>query len=247
MLSAEHLTRTFPGSGGGLFDVSFTIRRGEFLVIAGKNGSGKTVLMKHLNGLLAPTSGRVLLEGKPVLKDLARTRRKIGLVFQNPDSQILGQTVEDDVAFGPRNLNLENDEVTRRVDEALAETSLDSHKDRLPYTLSGGEKQRCAIAGVLAMKSDIIVFDEPFTQLDFPGVRSILERIIGLHQKGKTIIVITHDLEKVLAHATRLLILERGRLVFDGLPEEGIGVAVSRGVHRPSCRCLSIEEYTWLG
>jgi biotin transport system ATP-binding protein len=246
MLNIQNLSTIFPDGTRALSNINLTIERGEFLVIAGKNGSGKTVLMKHLNGLLKPTSGQVLLYGKPVLKHLVWARQMIGLVFQNPDSQFLGQTVEDDIAFGPKNLNLQSKEVSRRVNNALEETGLLGLREKLPHSLSGGEKQKCAIAGVLAMNPEIIIFDEPFTQLDFPGVQQVLEQIISLHRKGKTIIVITHDLEKVLAHATRLVILKEGHIVFDGLPEQGIETAIKFDIYKPYDRTRKLGTYTWL-
>jgi biotin transport system ATP-binding protein len=246
MLTIQNLSKIFPDGTKALDNISLIIQRSEFLVIAGKNGSGKTVLMKHANGLLKPTSGQVLLEGKPVLKHLGWVRQMIGLVFQNPDSQFLGQTVEDDIAFGPKNLKLKKEEVSRRIADALEETGLLGLRERLPHTLSGGEKQKCAIAGVLAMNPEIIIFDEPFTQLDFPGVKQVLNQIISLHKKGKTIIVITHELEKVLAHSSRLVILEKGRVVFDGLPEQGVDAAAKFEIYKPYGRARNLESFTWL-
>ena len=246
MIEIKNLSQRFPDNTLALNRINLTINRGEFIVIAGENGSGKTVLVKHFIGLLEPTEGQVLLNGNPVLKDLRIVRQRIGFVFQNSDSQILGQTVEDDVAFGPRNLGLPDDEIAKRIHNSLKEVGLTGKKDRLPYSLSEGEKRRLAIAGVLAMEPDSIVFDEPFTHLDLTGVRQVLSCILSLHKKGKTIILITHDLEKVLAHATQLAVLYKGELVLYGNPVDIIDKVVQYNVRKPFGEKRSIESMTWL-
>jgi len=244
ILEIRHLTHIFPNGTIALNDINLSVEAGEFVVIAGANGSGKTALLRHLNGLLRPTSGEVLLEGVPIAKDLTRARRKIGLIFQNSDNQIVGQTVSEDVAFGPENLNLSREEVDRLVKEILETVGLSDLACRQPYTLSGGQKKRLAVAGVLAMRPQIIAFDEPFVALDYQGVLQVLSQIVDLHRKGHTILVVTHDLEKVLAHATRLIIMEKGRIVRDGDPARLIGDVETYGIKKPSGE--SVETMTWL-
>lgn len=246
MIEIKNLSKRFPDGTLALNRINLTINKGEFVVIAGENGSGKTVLVKHLNGLLEPTEGQVFLDGNPVLKNIKIVRQRIGFVFQNPESQILGQTVADDVAFGPRNLGFSREEINKRVEKALLEVGLMEKKERPPYSLSCGEKQRVALAGVLAMGPDIIVFDEPFTHLDYTGVKQVLSYILLLHRKGKTVILTTHDLEKMLAHATRLLILYKGELVLSGKPEEVINKVSNFNIHKPYGKKRQVKSMTWL-
>ncbi|CAA7600355.1 Putative ABC transporter [Acididesulfobacillus acetoxydans] len=246
ILAARQLTHIFPNGTEALKDINLAIRDGEFVIIAGSNGSGKTVLVRHFNGLFLPTSGEVLLEGVPISKNLTHARKNVGLIFQNSDSQIVGQTVAEDVAFGPENLNLPRQEVDDRVREALEAVGLSALADRQPHTLSGGQKRKLAAAGVLAMKPKVIIFDEPFTGLDYPGVLQILKQIVGLHKNGHTIILVTHELEKALAHADRLVILQKGRLVRDGDPNRLIDEVESYGIRRPYGRNGGIETMTWL-
>ncbi|MDR0424689.1 MAG: energy-coupling factor ABC transporter ATP-binding protein, partial [Clostridiales Family XIII bacterium] len=212
VLEAQGLTHVFPDGTIAIDDISLKIGGGEFVIVAGANGSGKTVFIRHLNGLLIPTKGRVLIDGVPINKDIAAARRKIGLIFQDSDSQIVGQTVAEDVAFGPENLNLPRSEVERIVSHSLDAVGLGQHAAQSPHSLSGGQKRKLAIAGVLAMNPDVIMFDEPFTGLDFPGVRQVLKQIVRLHKAGHTIVLVTHELEKALAHADRLVIIHKGKL-----------------------------------
>ena len=228
------LVHEFPDGSRGLDGVSLVLPAGEFTVLAGPNGSGKTVLMRHLNALARPTAGQVLLEGVPVTDDLPRTRRRIGLVFQDADSQIVGQTVARDAAFGPENLRLSRREIRHRVAAALEATGLVGFDERRPHTLSGGEKRRLAVAGVVAMQPDLLVLDEPFTGLDWPGCSALLEVLDGLHAAGTGILLITHDLDKVLAHADRLVLMNGGRIAGDGGPEDILDRVEELGICRPA-------------
>jgi biotin transport system ATP-binding protein len=246
ILETQNLTHTFPNGFTAINDINLSFQAGEFIIIAGANGSGKTVLMQHFNGLLLPTEGRVLLKGQPITKDLTSARKKIGLIFQNSDNQIVGQTVAEDVAFGPENLRLPRTEVESRVKEALGAVDLSELTEQPPHTLSGGQKRKLAIAGVLAMNPQVIVFDEPFTGLDYPGVLQVLKQIVTLHQKGHTIILVTHELEKVLAHAGRLIIMEKGRIVEDSHPNNLIEKVETYGIRRPFGKNRSIATMTWL-
>ena len=234
LLQVCDVSHRFADGTLGLDAVSLEIRRGEFVILAGPNGSGKTVLMRHLNGLARPTSGSVILEGTAVTDDLPRARRRVGLVFQDADNQIVGETVIRDAAFGPQNLKLPREEVDKRVQEALAAAGLVGFDERRPHTLSGGEKRRLSVAGVAAMRPDIVVLDEPFTGLDWPGCADLLEILIRLNESGTALMVITHDLGKVLAHAGRLVLMSKGQIAGDGPPEELIDRVEGLGIRRPA-------------
>ncbi len=233
LLEVIHLSKTFPGGTEALKDVSFFVEEGEFLVISGKNGSGKSVLMRHLNGLYKPDTGEILYRGVPIFKNILMVRQKIGMVFQNSESQIVSQTVEKDVAFGPENLHMNADEQSIRTTKALKDVGLLDKRSHSTRALSGGEKRRLAIAGILAMNPEIIIFDEPFSNLDFPGVQQVLRQILFLHKKGQTIICITHELDKVLYHADRLILMDKGVIVCDDIPEKILIKAPSYGIRIP--------------
>ena len=246
IIEIENLQHRFSNGTLGLDQINLNIETGAFVVVAGPNGSGKTTLIRHFNGLLQPTAGRVLVDGVSVQKDLLRARRLVGMMFQDADSQIVGETVRDDVAFGPENLRLDVDQVKARVSAALGVVGLKDYANQRPHLLSGGEKRRLAIAGILAMEPKVIVFDEPFASLDYPGVKQVLKQILTLHQDGHTILVITHDLEKVLAHAGRLVIMQNGKIVKDGAPAEIVGDLETYGVRAPCASHLGMEVHSWL-
>jgi len=246
MLKIISLNQKFHDGKLVLDNINLSISKDDFAIIAGENGAGKTVLVKHLIGLLKPTSGKIFLHGKSIMDNLLWTRQKIGMVFQNPENQFLGQTVEDDIAFGPRNLKLTNEEIEARVNKALITTSLSSLRKRSPHTLSGGEKRRLAIAGVLAMKPEIVIFDEPFSHLDYAGIKDLLKQILSLYKQGKTILIITHDLDKVLAHATKLIILNKGKMVLCGPPITIINEVEKYGVRKPNFNKDNLKDLTWL-
>jgi len=201
--------------------VSFEIDKGSFTAIIGKNGSGKSTLAKNLNGLLIPTSGSVFVEGYDTKDDEAiwEIRQRAGMVFQNPDNQLVSSIVEDDVAFGPENLGVDPAEIRRRVDKALEDVNMGEYKMKAPHLLSGGQKQRIAIAGVVAMRPEIIIFDEPTAMLDPKGRKEIMAIIKELHGEGKTVILITHFMEEAI-EADRVIILNAGKILLDGAPEE---------------------------
>jgi len=170
----------------------------------------------------------------------------VGMVFQDPDSQIVGETVCDDVAFGPENLCLDRSEVKRRVSRTLKVVGLLDFEDQKPHLLSGGEKRRLAIAGILAMEPKVLVFDEPFSSLDYPGVKQVLKQIISLHRSGHTILVAVHDLEKVIAHVDRLVIMKDGKVVKDGMPSQLLGELEAFGIREPCASRLGMEVQSWL-
>ena len=245
-LEMRNLTHVFPDGTVGIAGVNLKICEGEFVIIAGTNGSGKTVLTRHLNGLLTPTKGQVLIDGEAIGQNMIQARQKIGLVFQDSESQFVGQTVAEEVAFGPENLNLSRTDVEQLTRESLAAVGLSDLATHSPYTLSGGQKRKLAVAGVLAMKPKIIMFDEPFTGLDYPGVVQVLKQLVKLHQSGHTIVLITHELEKVLAHADRLVLLHQGKLVAEGTPEEVMNKVGDYGVRMPLKKGEEMDQMTWL-
>ncbi len=225
-LETEHLSYTYPNTGQeghpALHDLTLSIERGSFVAVLGHNGSGKSTLAKLLNGILVPTSGKVLIEGLDTADDdkIFDIRKKIGMVFQNPDNQLVSSIVEEDVAFGPENLGLAPEEIRRRVTEALAAVGMQGAEARAPHTLSGGQKQRIAIAGVLALRPDCIVFDESTAMLDPQGRREILDTILRLKREfGLTVILITHYMNEA-TEADRVIVLNDGRLVLSGTPKE---------------------------
>jgi biotin transport system ATP-binding protein len=236
IIEVSNLSHRFSDGGLGIDDISLMIVKGEFVVVAGHNGSGKTTLFRHLNGLLTPDTGDVKLDGISVAADILRARQMVGLVFQDADSQIVGETVYEDVAFGPENLCLSTAEVSRRVASALSAVGLEALADQKPHRLSGGEKRRLAIAGILAMEPQVLVLDEPFANLDYPGMLQVLSQIVALHRAGKTIILSTHDLDKTMGYAGRLILMKNGSIVKDGLFENVIRDVECVGVQMP-CTC----------
>lgn len=202
-------------------DVSLQIPKGEFIAILGHNGSGKSTLAKLMNGLLQPAKGTVLVDGMDTKSGeyIWKIRSKAGMVFQNPDNQLVATVVEEDVAFGPENLGLERQEIRKRVDQAIDIVGMTEYKKTAPHLLSGGQKQRVAIAGILAMSPDCIILDEPTAMLDPTGRKEVNETIMRLHkEEGKTIILITHFMDEA-AKAERVCVMNKGKIVLDDVPK----------------------------
>ncbi|MFC7136963.1 energy-coupling factor ABC transporter ATP-binding protein [Halobaculum litoreum] len=225
------------GDGGGrvaaLADVSLRIPDGEFLVLAGANGSGKSTLVRHFNGLLTPDEGTVTVDGTPVGDDLVAARTRVGMVFQEPRDCFVAATVAADVAFGPENLGLDRAAVDARVEAALAAVEMAGRGGERIDRLSGGEQERVAIAGALAMEPAHLVLDEPFAGLDEPARASVLAHLRGLHRNGTSVVLVTHDLRDVLAPADRLVVLADGEVAVDGPPAEAVEALGEVGVRRP--------------
>ena len=226
MIEVNHLSHLYVDENGNdvraLDDVSLSIGRGEFVAIIGTNGSGKSTLAKHFNVLLQPTEGTVTVCGFNTLDDehIWNIRQHVGMVFQNPDNQIVAAVVEEDVAFGPENLGIPSAEIRKRVDDALAAVNMTEYAEHGPHLLSGGQKQRIAIAGVLAMKPDCIVLDEPTAMLDPKGRLEVLETIHRLNkEEGITIVIITHFMEEAVT-ADRVVVMKNGVKLQEGTPRE---------------------------
>ncbi len=205
-----------------LDDVSISVKKGQFIAILGHNGSGKSTLAKHLNALLYPTEGKVLIDGMDTLEDpnTMKVRRRVGMVFQNPDNQIIGSVVEEDVGFGPENLGIPTNEIRERVDESLKILDMYAYRLHSPNRLSGGQKQRVAIAGVIAMHPQCIVLDEATAMLDPEGRKEVIRAARALNDvEGMTIILITHYMDEVI-YADNVFVMSEGRVVMQGTPRE---------------------------
>ena len=227
MIETESLRFAYPADEGGepvfaLRGVDLTIEKGSFVVVLGHNGSGKSTLAKTFNAVLLPTGGKVYVEGMDTLDEglLLAVRQRVGMVFQNPDNQIVANVVEEDVAFAPENLGVPSEEIRRRVDDALRTVGMYDFVRHAPHLLSGGQKQRIAIAGVLAMKPKCVVLDEPTAMLDPIGRREVLETIRTLNREsGVTVVLITHHMDEA-AQADRLIVMSGGKVIADGVPKE---------------------------
>lgn len=223
VIKIENLHYTYPGDDAeSLKGVSLKIERGSFVAVLGHNGSGKSTLAKHLNAILLPTEGKVLIDGIDTADEnnLLKIRSTVGMVFQNPDNQIVANVVEDDVAFAPENLGVEPAEIRERVDNALKAVDMYEFRLHAPHLLSGGQKQRVAIAGVIAMQPEVIVLDEPTAMLDPKGRREVIDTVTKLcREKGITIVLITHHMSECI-DADRLIVMSNGDVVADGTPQE---------------------------
>ena len=239
IIKFENVHYTYPGDQlESLCGVSLEIQEGSFVAVLGHNGSGKSTLAKHMNAILVPTEGKVTVCGIDSADEerLIQLRRNVGMVFQNPDNQIVANVVEDDVAFAPENLGVEPKEIRRRVDEALKLVGMYDKRQHAPHLLSGGQKQRVAIAGVIAMEPKIIVLDEPTAMLDPIGREEVISTVTRLcREKGMTVVLITHHMDECVG-ADRLIVMSNGRIVADGLPAEvfaDIGLMEREGLAVP--------------
>ena len=227
-------------------DVNLQITEGEFIAILGHNGSGKSTMAKHMNALLIPTDGKMLVNKMDTsdMNNLWNIRETAGMVFQNPDNQLVATIVEEDVAFGPENLGVPPEEIRKRVDEALERVGMSEYKRHAPHLLSGGQKQRIAIAGILAMKPKCIIFDEPTAMLDPSGRKEVLDTIIDLNKNyGITVILITHYMDEA-AKADRIVVMDKGKLILDGKPRDvfsNVEKMKSIGLDVPQVTELSYE------
>ena len=245
-IQTEHLAYQYPGvdntPGVAVFeDLNISIEEGSFVAILGSNGCGKSTLAKHFNAILLPSGGKVYVCGMDTAQEdrIIPIRRKVGMVFQNPDNQIVANVVEEDVAFGPENLGVASPMIRKRVDEALKQVDMYQYREHAPHLLSGGQKQRVAIAGVIAMEPKFIVLDEPTAMLDPKGRREVMQTVSRLNrEKGITVVLITHHMDEA-AMAQRVVVLHKGQVALDGSPKEvfsqvevlhGIGLAAPETV-----------------
>jgi len=255
-LVVNHLTHVYmpdsPFEQTALDDVSLRVEDGEFVAIIGHTGSGKSTLIQHFNGLVKPTSGQILVGDQDVCAketDLKKVRSRIGLVFQYPEYQLFEETVYKDIAFGPTNMKLSEAEIDERVREAcrLMHLDFDAVAQKSPFELSGGQKRRVAIAGVLAMRPDILVLDEPTAGLDPEGREEILALVQKWHAQGKTIIMVSHSMDDVARFAQRVFVLSEGKLVLEGTPEtvfaqEALLQKIGLGVPKAAALARSLRE-----
>lgn len=226
-IRVEHLNYAYPGIDDGpgvavFTDLNLTIEEGSFVAVLGSNGCGKSTLAKHFNSILLPCGGKVYVSGLDTSDEalLMRVRRNVGMVFQNPDNQIVANVVEEDVAFGPENLGISSPEIRRRVDQALKQVGMYEYREHAPHLLSGGQKQRIAIAGIIAMEPNCIVLDEPTAMLDPRGRKEVIDTVLKLNrEKHITVVLITHHMDEA-AKASRVVVLHKGDVVADGKPEE---------------------------
>ncbi len=240
----ENVHFTYPENAReSLAGVNLEIEEGSFVAVLGHNGSGKSTLAKHMNAILIPDEGRVLVDGMETADEnnLLAVRQTVGMVFQNPDNQIVANVVEDDVAFAPENLGVPSDEIRQRVDAALKQVGMYERREHAPHLLSGGQKQRVAIAGVIAMRPRVIALDEPTAMLDPQGRREVISTITRLcRENGMTVVLITHHMEECIG-ADRLVVMSEGHVALDGTPREGF----SRG-ERMQQEGLDVPETTHL-
>ncbi|MGQ9749911.1 energy-coupling factor ABC transporter ATP-binding protein [Desulfosoma sp.] len=234
MIEARDLYFAYPDGTRALNGVTFRLETPAFVLLCGANGQGKTTLLYILSGLYEPSSGSLSVLGVNAARDRRTVRRHVGLVFQDPDHQILGETVAEDVAFGLENLGLSREATGQRLDAVLEQFGLLALRDKPCYALSGGEKRRVALAGVLAMNPEVLLFDEPFTHLDWAGSQAALKAMLRLRAEGRTVVVSTHDVEKVIAHVEDVLVLKKGVVVDQGPPHHLAHRLAEHGV-RPPC------------
>ncbi|ELZ30389.1 cobalt ABC transporter ATPase [Halogeometricum pallidum JCM 14848] len=231
---AESLVHRY-GDSVAVDDVTLEIPDGEFVLLAGANGSGKTTLVRHFNGLLEPDAGEVFVDGLSVPENPVAARTAVGMVFQDPRDQFVAATVGADVAFGPENLGLPREEIDKRVRDALDAVNLSGEADARVDELSGGERERAAVAGALAMRPTHLVLDEPFTGLDAPAREAVLDRLESLSESGTSVVVVTHDVRDVLELADRVVVMAGGSVVVDGTPDRTVGELAAHDVRAP-CR-----------
>ena len=218
-LSTENLSFTYPDGTQALKNINIEIEKGEKVAIIGPNGAGKSTLFSHFNGLTEPTSGCVKIEGKPISfekDELLKVRQKVGIVFQDPNDQLFAPTVKEDIAFGPMNLGLSYDEVEKRVEDALKMVGMENYEDKTPHHLSGGQQKRIAIAGIIAMKPELMILDEPTAGLDPDGVEKVLNILNQLNEEGMTLIISSHDIDMISKYADKIFVLYNGEIIESG-------------------------------
>ncbi len=239
MITLKNVSLQFPDGTWGLKEISLSIPQGSLFLICGANGSGKSSLLRIIAGVYKPTDGSVKIGGKELHRDICDLRGVVGLVFQNPDHQILGETVEEDVKLGPLYMGLDEREIEERVHEALEFCDLEHLRHKNCCVLSGGEKKRLSIASILAMKPSVILLDEPFAGLDFPSTRLLLKKVLELKKSGHTLVLASHDVEIVAPFITHMAILKEGKVSVMSDNPEGIFPFLASYDVRPPCYVLA--------
>lgn len=244
LIKIENISKKFPNGKESLSNINFEIFKNDFILIAGSNGSGKTVLMNIIANLEKSSSGKIINNSKEF-----NINEHIGIIFQDADSQILGETPEEDILFGLKNLNLKKDETEKKLKEVLSFCELENKKHNPARLMSGGEKRRLAIASILALDCDIIILDEPFANLDWKGVKLVTSLLKKLKEENKTIIILTHEIEKILALTNRVVIINNGKLVFDDTTENATKMEKSQWenfeLHYPFSSYKNLEDLIW--
>ena len=221
MLQANNISYSYEDGTKALKNVTMSVEQGEMVALLGKNGAGKSTLFLHFNGIYQPNNGEILIDDEKLKydkKSLVKFRQKVGIVFQNPDDQLFAPTVEEDVAFGPLNLGLDMDEVEKRVTDSLERVGMLGNEKKPPHHLSGGQKKKVAIAGILAMEPDIMILDEPTSGLDPKGASKILKLLYDLNKEGMTIVISTHDVDLVPVYANKVYVMSGGEIIKEGTP-----------------------------
>ena len=244
LIKVDNISKKFPNGKESLSNINFEIYKNDFILIAGSNGSGKTVLMNIIANLEKASSGKIINNSNKF-----NLNSHIGIIFQDADSQILGETPEEDILFGLKNLNLKKDEREKKLKEVLSFCELENKKHTPARLMSGGEKRRLAIASILALDCDIIILDEPFANLDWKGVRLVTSLLKKLKEENKTIIILTHEIEKILALTNRVVIINNGKLVFDDTTENATQMDKSQWeefeLHFPFTSYKNLEDLIW--
>ncbi len=222
-IETKDISYHYPNGSNVLENINFKVEKGSKVALLGANGAGKSTLFLHFNGIIKPTSGTLFIDGEEVKydnKSLMKIRQKIGIVFQNPDDQLIAPTVMEDVAYGPLNIGLPKEEIKKRVEESLKQVGMEGFEKIAPHQLSGGQKKRVAIAGILAMHPQIMVLDEPTSGLDPRGASQIMKLLYQLNEKGITIVISTHDVDMVPLYASKVYIMSTGHIIKEGTPQE---------------------------
>ncbi|MDR0900593.1 MAG: ATP-binding cassette domain-containing protein [Methanobrevibacter sp.] len=223
IIEAKDIIYEYPDGTKALDNINFQVEKGDIIALLGPNGAGKSTLFLHFNGILEPSQGKIFVDNEELKYDknsLIKVRQKVGIVFQNPDDQLFAPTVEEDIAFGPLNIGLSQEETKKRVEDSLTKVGMEGYEKKPPHHLSGGQKKRIAIAGILAMNPEVMVLDEPTSGLDPKGASKILKLLYDLNNEGMTIIISTHDVDLVPIYAKKISVINKGKIIKQGTPHE---------------------------
>ncbi|MDO5851501.1 MAG: ATP-binding cassette domain-containing protein [Methanobacteriaceae archaeon] len=226
IIEAKNIVYNYPDGTHALKETNFKVPKGKMVSLLGPNGAGKSTLFLHFNGIIEPTSGTIEIENKPLIykkKELNKIRQTVGIVFQNPDDQLFAPTVYEDIAFGPMNMGIPKEEIKERIEQSIKRVGMEGFEEKPPHHLSGGQKKRVAIAGILAMQPKVMVLDEPTSGLDPKGASQIMKLLYDLNKEGMTIIISTHDVDLVPIYSDEVNVLSNGQIIKTGTPQEVFG------------------------